>query len=225
MALSISTREKFIAPIDQYFVDCKAGVQIYRRLLSLEEKLPSWLARLLDSRETIAIDNIGCGTGRDTIGALAKNRQMAKRIRVRHIGPDTESLAISRTLAEHNGVAESFSFHGSRFSDVPPADADMVLLIGILCPLHRRVSKSVLRSVVRYVRKGGIVIYSTALHRMVIDDPLTDFLMRLSGWHMTYKSEGESEELANGLGWRVKGRFFDEPYHHHCMVVAEVPAP
>lgn len=68
-----------------------------------------------------------------------------------------------------------------------------------------------------------MVVYSTALHKMVIEDPLTDFLMRFAGWHMTYKSEKESEDLANSLGWRVIGKFFDEPLHYHCMVVAEIP--
>jgi len=69
---------------------------------------------------------------------------------------------------------------------------------------------------------GGIVIYSTALRKMVIEDPFTDFLMRLGGWHMSYKSEEESEDLAKSLGWRVIGKFYDEPLHYHCMVVAEI---
>lgn len=142
-------------PIDQYFIDCKAGFQIYQRLLSLEANLPSWLDRLLDSKSAILVDNIASGTGRDMIGVLAKNRHLAKKVKVRHIDPDTESLGISEKLAQDNGVAESFSFHDSKFSDVPPAEADMALLIGILCPLHRRVSKTVLRSVIPYVRGGG----------------------------------------------------------------------
>jgi hypothetical protein len=106
----------------------------------------------------------------DTIGALAARRELAKRVRVRHIDPDDEALRVSR-------------------------------------------------------RPGGLVVYSMALHQMVMDDPLTDFLMRLAGWHMTYKSVQESEDLATALGWRVMGRFFDEPRRHHCMVVAQVPAP
>lgn len=209
--------------VDRYLIDCRAGAQIYQRLLSLEAHLPDWINQLLTSKKMIRVDNVGCGSGRDTIGVLAAHRELAMHVRVRHIDPDDEALRISRTLAEGSGVADSISFHSSRFSDVPPADADMVLLIGILCPLDRRISRTVLRSVAPYVRPGGLVIYSTTLHQMVIDDPLTDFLMRLSGWHMTYKSEQDSDELATAVGWRVKGRFFDEPRHHHCMVVAEVP--
>jgi hypothetical protein len=68
-----------------------------------------------------------------------------------------------------------------------------------------------------------MVIYSTVLHNMVIQDPLTDALMSLAGWHMNYRSEEEVAALAEGLGWRVLGRFFDEPLHHHCMVVAQIP--
>jgi SAM-dependent methyltransferase len=210
--------------VDRYLIECRAGAQIYQRLLSLRAHLPSWLDQLLTSEKTIRVDNIGCGTGRDTIGVLAACRGLAKHVRVRHIDPDRHALLISRKLARENGVAESISFHEGKFSDVPPAAADMILLIGILCPLHRRVSRNVLRSAVPYVRPGGLVVYSTALHQMVFDDPLTDFLMRLAGWHMSYKSVQESEGLATALGWRVVGRFFDEPRHHHCMVVAEVPA-
>lgn len=209
-------------PIDQYLVDCKAGSQIFQRLLSLEANLPSWLNRLLDSKHDILVDNIGCGTGRDMIGVLGKNPHLAKTVKVRHIDPDIESLAISEKLAQDSGVADSFSFHGSKLSHVPPAEADMALLVGILCSFPRRVSKTVLRSVIPYVRRGGgMVIYSSVLRKMVIEDLLTDFLMRLSGWHMSYKSEKESEDLAKSLGWRVIGKFFDEPLHYHCMVVAE----
>lgn len=210
-------------PIDQYFIDCKAGFQIYQRLLALEANLPSWLDRLLQQRQTVLVDNIGSGTGRDTIGVLGKNPRLAKRVKVRHIDPDQESIAISEHLAHDNGVADSFSFHASKFNEVPAANADMALLIGILCPLHRRVSKMVLRSTTPYVRGGGTVIFSTALHRMVNEDPFTDFLMRFGGWHMNYKSEEESEHLATSLGWHVLGKFFDEPRHYHCMVVAEIP--
>ncbi len=209
--------------VDRYLITCRAGAQIYERLRSLEAHLPFWFDRLLAGQKTIRIDNVGCGTGRDTIGVLAARRDLARLATVRHIDPDDQALRISRKLAQHRGVARSISFHASKFSHMPAVGADIVLLIGILCPLHRRVSKAVLRSAAPYVRPGGLVIYSTALHQMVIDDPLTDFLMRLTGWSMTYKSEQETEELATALGWQIRGRFFDEPRHHHCMVVAEVP--
>jgi len=210
-------------PIDQYFIDCKAGFQISQRLLSLEENLPRWLHRLLNQRQSILVDNIGSGTGRDTIGVLAKNRRLAAKVKVRHIDPDTESLRISEKLAQDLGISDSFSFHGTKLGDVPSLDADLALVIGILCPLRLRASKVVLRNMAPYVRRGGIVIFSTALHKMVIEDPFTDFLMRFVGWHMTYKSEEESENLAKSLGWRVVGTFFDEPRRYHCMVVAEIP--
>ena len=36
-------------PIDQYFIDCKAGHQIYQRLLALEVNLPVWICLLYTS--------------------------------------------------------------------------------------------------------------------------------------------------------------------------------
>lgn len=210
-------------PIDRYFVDCKAGFQIHKRLLALWSNLPVWINRLLSGKNSILIDNIGSGTGRDMIGALAKNRHLASRVKVRHIDPDAVSLSISEKLARAHGIMDSFSFHCHKLGDVPPAGADMALLIGVLCPLHRRVGRAVLRNITPYVRKGGLVIYSTALYRMVIEDPFTDFLMRFGGWQMTYKSEEESENLARSLGWRIIDTFYDEPLHYHSMVVAEIP--
>ena len=214
---------KIFTPIDQYFINCKAGFQIYKRLLALKENLPFWLDSLLVHKENILVDNIGSGTGRDMIDVLAKNTLLANKVKARHIDPDKEAITIGAQLAKENGVSHCFSFHPYKFSDVPPANADMALLIGILCSLPIRVCKLVLRNIVPYVRRGGIVIYSTALHKMLIEDPFTDFIMRFSGWHMAYKTEEESENLATSLGWRVIGKFFDEHRHYHCMVVAELP--
>ena len=96
--------------IDQYFIDCKAGFQIYQRLQSLEANLPYWLNCLLNNRDALLVDNVGSGTGRDMIGVLAKNPQLAKKVRVRHIDTDIESLGISKMLAGDRNVADSFSF-------------------------------------------------------------------------------------------------------------------
>ena len=208
--------------IDKYFTECKAGHQIYQRLLALEENLPYWLTHLLHGRQVISVDNIGSGAGRDMINVLGKNQHFIDRVRIRNIDPNAESLAISKQLAKEMCVSDYFYFHNNKLSDVPAINADLVLLIGILCPLHRRVCKIVLKNIAPYVRTGGMVIYSTALHKMVLEDPLTDSIMRLAGWHMNYKSEEESEDLAKSFGWRVICKFFDEPLHYHCMVLVEV---
>ena len=75
---------------------------------------------------------------------------------MRLIDPDTEALNISKRLVEENGIANLFSFHGDKFSAVPSEHADIALLIGILCPLHLRVSKMILQKVIPYVRGGGL---------------------------------------------------------------------
>ncbi len=74
------TRE-VTTPIDRYFIDCKAGFQIYQRLLSLEANLPYWLNCLLDNKDALLVDNVGSGAGRDMIGVLAKNPHLAKRVK------------------------------------------------------------------------------------------------------------------------------------------------
>jgi len=118
--------------------------------------LPYWLNSLLEKKESILLDNIGSGTGRDIIGVISKNPHLTNKVKVRLIDPDTEALNISKRLVEENGIANAFSFHGDKFGAVPSKHADMVLLTGILCPLHQRVSRMILHKVIPYVRGGGL---------------------------------------------------------------------
>lgn len=207
--------------LDNYFIKCKSGHQIYKRLIALEDNLPGWLDSILTKKASLLVDNVGSGTGRDIINVISKNPEYQDSVYVRNIDPDSEAMQLSRMIAEEHNVAGNISFLVNTLMDVEPCNADLILLIGILCPLSIRKSRQTLKFLQRLFNNEGIVIYSTALHKMVIDDPLTDSLMRLCGWHMSYKTEQESVELAESLGWSVLGTFFDEPYHHHCMVVAK----
>ena len=155
LALEYLYTRQATKPIDEYFIKCKAGSQIYQRLLALEANLPCWLTRLLDAKRAILVDNIGAGTGRDMIGVLSRNKHFIGTVHVRNIDPDTESLAISQRLAQDNGISGSFSFEASRFSDAPSANADLVLMIGVLCPLKGRSSRIVLRNAGRCTGGAG----------------------------------------------------------------------
>ena len=72
-----------------------------------------------------------------------------------------------------------------------------------------------------YLKMGGLLIFSTALNKMCYDDPFLDFLMRYHGWNMSYKTIDESVLIATDSGFKVIDIFYDEPYHHHSMVVCK----
>lgn len=210
-------------PIDRYFIDCKAGFQIYRRLCSLEENLPEWIRLVSGDNGKVKVDNIGSGTGRDMIRVLEVNPDLRGKISVRNIDPDSAALDAGRKIAEQAGVSESFSNIDQKFADAESVAADLVLLIGVLCPLHKRVSRTLLRNLGRFVRPGGIVIYSAALDTMLREDPFTDSIMRFCGVNMSYKTEDECSDLAISNGWEILGRFYDEPRRYHLMTVAQLP--
>lgn len=210
-------------PIDRYFIDCKAGFQIYRRLCSLEENLPEWIRLVSADKGKVKIDNIGSGTGRDMIRVLEVNPDLRGRISVRNIDPDSAALDVGRKIAEQAGISESFSSIDLKFADAESVAADLVLLIGVLCPLHKRVCKTILRNLGRFVRPGGIVIYSAALDTMLREDPFTDSIMGFCGVNMSYKTEDECSDLALSNGWKIIGRFYDEPRGYHLMTVAQLP--
>jgi hypothetical protein len=213
--------KKVLSPIDEYFLKCPAGRQIYTRLKSLEVNLPKWIDKIYkDKNSTVLIDNIGSGPGRDMIHVLQKNPGLKDKVKVRNIDINKEALEAGKDLVERLGLTDSFSYINKSFHKVKPRQADLILLIGFLCPLKLHTCERVLDKLLSYSRPGGYIIYSTAQYKLLYDDPLTDFLMQLAGWQMSYKSDKEALALAKESGWQPISQFFDEPLHHHCMTVA-----
>lgn len=206
--------------VEWYSTSNKAGSQLYKRLLALKKAIPVWLTKLCRNGERLLVDNIGSGPGRDMVMALDEHPLLAEKVHVRNIDPDLEALEIGRRLVRETGLENSFSFVGKRIDEAEPRDADLLLLIGILCPVETRRCAAMLRKLRAYCRPGGIIIYSTPLHTMVREDPLADFLMRIHGWHMCYKTPEESAGIGRSAGWEVLAQFFDEPLRFHCMTVA-----
>jgi len=205
--------------IDKYYMECKGGIATYNRLLALEEHLPH-LIKNIHNGHRILIDNVGSGPGRDMIGVLKRNPEIAKIVHVRNIDIDKSALDLGEKLVQELGLSDSFSFIAKPFNEIEPREADIILLIGILCPLKMRICRSILKGLRPYTRQGGHVVYSTAQTRMVEEDPLTDYIMRFTGFHLDYKTDKEAMDLASITGWKPIGQFFDEPYHYHCMTIA-----
>ncbi len=99
----------------------------------------------------------------------------------------------------------------------------MVLLIGVLCPKGLEESENILGFMKFFVRPGGTIVFSTAQQAMGLGDPFTDYIMRMQGWNMAYKTDGESFDLAFKAGWVPDDKLtFHDDLHYHCMVTARM---
>ncbi len=215
--------KKARTPIDKYFVNSLAGYHVYLRLKAVEKNLCCWIKEFVNKGEVIMVDNIGSGPGHDIINVLEANPQLAEMIHVRNIDIDGQALAIGQLRVKRLGVEDSFSFIEKSFVKVNRRNAHIVILVGILCTLSYEVCLKLIKLAARYLRPGGILIYSTNQVVMPEWDPLTDFLMRLGGWCMDYKTDEESAALAKEAGLEYINQFFDEYLHFQCMTVARRP--
>lgn len=82
-------------------------------------------------------------------------------------------------------------------------------------------SERLLRFLRRYVHEDGLILYNATTKVMLEEDPLTDFIMRIAGWDMDYKTEEEIAGLAVGGGWKPLYSFSDDK-GFNMMVVASV---
>ena len=213
--------EKPKSPFDNFFTKCKSGVQINERLISLEKNIPTWINKLYNGK-ILNIDNFFSGPGRDMINVLRSNPDLVNKVDIRNIDIDKRAIEIGERLVKDLKLDNIFSFVNKPFNEAEPRQADLIILVGVLCPLKLEVSRRILEKMIFYSRQGGYIIYSTAQYKLLFDDPLTDFLMRLVGWGMSYKTDEEAFNLAKESGWEPIGQFFDEPLHHHCMTVAKL---
>lgn len=214
-----------LLPIDKYFPESRAGGQILKRLCSLLENLPFFINNALKSQPRkgrFLIVNFGSGPGHDMIHVLRANPDLVDKVYIRNIDIDNGMLNIGKELVNMYGLSNSFSFENCNFADAQIKNADLILLIGILCPLKARMCRFILKSLVEFCRNEALIIFSTAQERMLTDDPLTDFIMRITGWDMDYKTDKDAVAIAERSGYKFVSQFFDKPFRHHCMTVARL---
>lgn len=208
-------------PFDKFFLKSKAGHQVYQRLLSLDKHLLRILNQIGNTQKLI-IDNIFSGPGRDMLRVVEQNPELKNKVNVRNIDVDKSAIAIGEKIARERGLDDIFSFVCKPYNEAQTRQADLIILVGVLCPLNLHVSESMLEKIKKFSKQGGYIVYSTVQYNLLRDDPLTDYLMRLVGWHMYYKSDKEAWDLAMQTGWEPIEQFFDEPLHHHCMTFARL---
>jgi len=198
-------------PIDRYFINCKAGHQIYVRLRKIIQYLPGLIRKIYYSeKRTILVDNIGSGPGHDMIGVLLENPDLRPIVHVRNIDVDENALKIGEGAAIRHTMKHNFLFVNQDFLKVDSREADLVLLIGFLCPVDLRRSRIILKKLKRFSRQDGHCLFSTVQTEMGQGDPVTDFIMRFSGWQMDYKNHEQVRNLCLESGWQPVDHFYDE---------------
>jgi hypothetical protein len=214
-------KDPICKPIDLYFIRSNVGHSMYKRLIALKENLSRLIAEELVHHDgRLMIDNIGSGPGHDMIDVLAEHPELSSKVHVRNIDPDSAALEIGRKRVESLGLSDSFSSINKNFEEVDDFDAHMILLIGIFCPMKRRICELILKRLGNLYRPGTLVIYSTVQKRMKHGDLLMRFIMEFIGWHMDYKTDEETEAIARATGWKPLEQFFDEPLRYNCIQVA-----
>jgi SAM-dependent methyltransferase len=153
------------------------------------------------------------------IRVLKNNPWVATKLQVRNIDTNQHALDIGRQKVDALGIGKSFQFICNDFAKVKSCDADVIILVGVLCTMPMDISIKILKTLKRYCRKGGMIIYSTNQLAMIEADPLADFFMRLAGWTMDYKTDEESIMIGELAGWKYKDQFFDDGMHFQCMTV------
>jgi SAM-dependent methyltransferase len=206
-------------PIDCYYLESLAGRHVEKRLATLEKNLPGWLARLCGEK-TVLVDNMGSGPGHDMVHVFKSAPVLAGHFHVRNIDSDEEALRIGQKTVQALGMSDTFSFCCSDLRKAAPREADVILLIGILCSLPMDIHIRLLRQMKSFCRPGGLIFSSTNQVAMVEKDPFTDFLMRLAGWQMAYKTDEEVAQAAVCAGWEYVDQFFDDDLHFQCITVA-----
>ena len=211
-------------PIDEFFVSGAAATGIYERLLSLKQHVPEIIRqeitrKKLDGRK-FQILNIGSGPGHETIEMLHENPDLSEQVQVVCLDHDREAVAIGVEKTEQLGLTHCISFANESLQDYSAkGTADLILLIGILCPMPNQVCKKVLGNASVFARRDGLIIFSAVRNQMLQQDPVTDFMMRVAGWNMHYKEDHELVELAQIAGWEPISQFHDR-LGCNCMTVA-----
>lgn len=209
--------------IDKFFIMTKAAVGIHQRLVALRNYLPGVIRREIaradfKNEDKFVIFNVGSGPGHDTIEILAENPDFRERVHVYCIDPDAKMLAVGEAKAKRLALEESFTFVPHNFGETDLGKAHMIVMIGLLCPMPEEKCIKILRKVSQFLHHSGVIVFSTVQKKMLREDPLCDFIMRLGGWCMDYKRNGQTLEIAKMADLNPIGSFFDSLGYNRVVI-------
>lgn len=206
------------SPIDQYFLHSKAGKAIKARLEAVKKELHKIIEGYRQKREVL-IGNLGSGPGRDVIDVLAAYYKDTSDVKAIQIDKDKFALERGKRMAKIKGVDHLIEFVNEKFLKYKPAKKfDIVLLIGILCPLKSEICITILKKIKRLLKRDGCLIAGNVSKKMLKEDPFTCHLMNLGNWRMVFKDEEELKQIFKKAGYEWK-RCFTDSYGFHIMGV------
>ena len=188
--------------------------------------MASWIKRFFSTSEKSKALNLGSGTARDVLDAVAVSPDWCQPSFVDCVDCNRKALRIAESLAiSMAGIKSIFRFtHGNLTHLSYRNEMDLGLLIGILCGLEHRVCVALMRNVRKYFRSGAVVVASNVLQTMLEQDrTFAQILREIIGWNLVYKTPRELRDIFEKAGYRWAGVFFDEPTRFHAMGIGIVP--
>ena len=206
------------SPAELYVLECKAGKAVKSRLMSVENQLVKIIENLIKGKNKLLIGNFGSGPGRDTIDVLARLRNDLSKIKAIHIDKDGAAINRGLLMAKNRGVEKSVQFVHESFMKYNSTEKfDIIILVGVLCPLNFETCVDVLLAMRKILKTGGLIIASNVTPKMQTEDSFSYFLMKwLADWKLEFKSPGTIQKIFKKAGYKWQGGFADD-FGFHFM--------
>jgi len=207
------------SPIDRYILQCKAGKAVKSRLLATEKKLSKIITEYRN-KGNVLIGNMGSGPGRDVINVLSAKYRNASNIQSIHIDKDINALKRGKIMTKVQKIDHLVKFIQENFLNYNPSQKfDILVLIGILCPLDAETSITILKTIKIFIKGGGCLIASNVTKQMEKEDPFAYFIMKwMADWKLVFKDEEELKLIYEKAGYKWKEGFRDS-YGFHLIGV------
>jgi chemotaxis methyl-accepting protein methylase len=168
---------------------------------------------------------LGSGPGRDVIDVLSGHYQSSSDVRVVNIDKDITALKRGKRLASIKKVDHLIDFVQENFLKYQPEKKfDIVVLIGVLCPLPSTACIEALKTIKGFLKDGGCLIASNVANKMKEEDPFACYIMDwVANWKFVYKEEEELKRVFEQAGFQWK-RYLRDSYGFHVLGVG-TPRP
>lgn len=205
-------RAKAVNIIDEYCLKCGAGNGIRSRLDVIQKKLPEIINELLLKKDNLLIGNLGSGPGRDVTNVLSRYYRNSDKIRVINIDTDTAALKRGARIAESKNISHLVEFKTGNFMKFEPERKfDLILLVGVLCPLNAETCIKVLQRIRHLLSDDGYIVASNATKAMEALDPFGYYIMNwIANWYLVFKDEPDLKAIFEESGYRWKASFSDK---------------
>jgi hypothetical protein len=163
--------------------------------------IPYVIDTRLRNSDGITIGNLGSGLGRDVYPAMQLYNCMIKRVVNLDIDEDAISYGRKEIPIE---LKEKVAFYNCNLACSNPEgnSYDLVLLIGIICPLTDESAIRLLRIVNKNMAKKSSIIVSTSSTKMRSDDPLGSINIQITAqWALNCRNEQQLVNLLSESGF------------------------